>query len=257
MFGEISDEEAARQSLELGRQRNRDLRELDIRTGRRQEDIGIREQRQRADSAEGFTKSREQIIQESEENARAISEQLAPLLMQQEDTETAEVEAATAQLQNETAMTESTTAMTRAETALTEAGTALAQSEATEAFTTTTDTFSETVDTFREGVDGLLTVPGLIENAFGVVSTQLTDIFTLTTTIAQRLLIPTAPTPPAFVVEGARNAAAPGSGQQTPVEVVVNVQNSDVILDNQKVGQVIGNTIVQQGANRRNLLGRQ
>ena len=257
VFGEISDEEAARQSLELGRQRNRDLRELDIRTGRRQEDIGIREQRQRADSAEGFTKSREQILQESEENARAISEQLAPLLMQQEDTETAEVEAATAQLQNETAMTESTTAMTRAETALTEAGTALAQSEATEAFTTTTDTFSETVDTFREGVDGLLTVPGLIENAFGVVSTQLTDIFTLTTTIAQRLLIPTAPTPPAFVVEGARNAAAPTGGQQAPVEVVVNVQNSDVILDNQKVGQVIGDTIVRQGANRRNLLGRQ
>ena len=104
-------------------------------------------------------------------------------------------------------------------------------------------------------VDGLLTVPGLIENAFGVVSTQLTDIFTLTTTIAQRLLIPTAPTPTAFVVEGARNAAAPGSGQQTPVEVVVNVQNSDVILDNQKVGQVIGNTIVRQGANRRNSLG--
>ena len=150
VFGEISDEEAARQSLELGRQRNRDLRELDIRTERRQEDIGLREQRQRADSAEGFTKSREQIIQESEENARAISEQLAPLLMQQ-DTETAEAEAATAQLQNETAMTESTTAMTRAETALTEAGTALSQSEATEAFSTTTDTFSDTVDTFREG----------------------------------------------------------------------------------------------------------
>ena len=102
----------------------------------------------------------------------------------------------------------------------------------------------------------MLTVPGLIENAFGVVSTQLTDIHTLTTTIAQRLLIPTTPTPPAFIPAGAPNAAAPGSGQQAPVEVVVNVQNSDVVLDNQKVGQVIGNTIVQQGANRRNLLGR-
>ena len=49
VFGEISDEEAARQTQELGRQRLEDLRELGIRTERRQEDIGLREQRQRAD----------------------------------------------------------------------------------------------------------------------------------------------------------------------------------------------------------------
>ena len=38
--------------------------------------------------------------------------------------------------------------------------------------------------------------------------------------------------------------------------MTVVVQPQDVVLDNQKVGQVVGNTIVQQGANRRNLLGR-
>ena len=263
VFGEISDEEAARQTQELGRQRLEDLRELGIRTERRQEDLDIREERAIGDAQGRFGRSEQEIIFEAEQQALAITDALTPLLAQQAGdpiaelrSETAMTESATALMEATTAETASATEMTRAETAVTEAGTALLQSEATEAFSTTTDTFSETVDTFREGVDGLLTVPGLIENAFGVVSTQLTDIFTLTTTIAQRLLIPTAPTPPAFVVEGARNAAAPTGGQQAPVEVVVNVQNSDVILDNQKVGQVIGDTIVRQGANRRNLLGR-
>ena len=180
-----------------------------------------------------------------------------------EEASTAQLENETAMTRAETAMTEATTAeteaateMTRAETALTEAGTAVVQSEAIEAFTTTTEAFSETVDTFREGVDGLLTVPGLIENAFGVVSTQLTDIFTLTTTIAQRLLIPTAPAPPAFVVEGARNAAAPGSSGGGSDERPIVIENRTTVeLEGEKVGQAIGNKIVQQGANRRNALG--
>ena len=102
----------------------------------------------------------------------------------------------------------------------------------------------------------MLTVPGLIENAFGVVSTQLTDIFTLTTTIAQRLLIPTAPAPPAFVVEGARNAAAPGSSGGGSDERPTVIENRTTVeLEGEKVGQAIGNKIVQQGANRRNALG--
>ena len=263
VFGEISDEEAARQTQELGRQRLEDLRELGIRTERRQEDLDIREERAIGDAEGRFGRSEQEIIFEAEQQALAITDALTPLLAQQAGdpiaelrSETAMTESATALMEATTAETASATEMTRAETAVTEAGTALAQSEATEAFTTTTDTFSDTVDTFREGVDGLLTVPGLIENAFGVVSTQLTDIHTLTTTIAQRLLIPTAPTPPAFVVEGARNAAAPGSSGGGSDERPIVIENRTTVeLEGEKVGQAIGNKIVQQGANRRNALG--
>ena len=238
VFGEISDEEAARQTQELGRQRLEDLRELGIRTERRQEDIGIREGRAREDAEGRFGRSEQEIIFEAEQQALAIADALASLLAQQAEdpiaelrSETAMTESATALMAATTAETEATTAttaattaeiaaateMTRAETAVTESGTALLQSEATEAFSTTTDTFSDTVNTFREGVDALLTVPGLIKNAFGVVSTQLTDIHALTTTIAQRLLISAAPTVPAFVAEGGRNAATPtGGGSQQP-----------------------------------------
>ena len=46
-----------------------------------------------------------------------------------------------------------------------------------------------------------------------------------------------------------------GSGGSGEVQIVVQVQPQDVMLDGEKVGQVVGNTIVRQGQNRRNPLG--
>ena len=54
---------------ELGRERLRDLRDIDIRTGRRREDVGIRQERSEAD-----------INAQATANATAIREALAPLL---------------------------------------------------------------------------------------------------------------------------------------------------------------------------------
>ena len=166
MFGEISDEEAARQSLELGRQRNRDLRELGIRTERRQEDLEIREERAIGDAQGRFGRSEQEIIFEAEQQALAITDALTPLLAQQAGdpiaelrSETAMTESATALMEATTAETASATEMTRAETAVTEAGTALLQSEATEAFFTTTEAFPKRLIRFVKALTGCSPFP--------------------------------------------------------------------------------------------------
>ena len=67
-------------------------------------------------------------------------------------------------------------------------------------------------------------------------------------------LMETATPPPILTGGGGFNGTgtALGSGE---VQVVVQVQPQDVMLDGEKVGQVVGNTIVRQGQNRRNILG--
>ena len=74
-FDEITEEEFNRRAAELGRERNRDLRGIDIRTGRRQEDVGIRQGRSEAEIEATATAT-----------ANAIREVLTPLLTAQEMT---------------------------------------------------------------------------------------------------------------------------------------------------------------------------
>ena len=45
------------------------------------------------------------------------------------------------------------------------------------------------------------------------------------------------------------------SDEQTPIQVNVEVRNPDVMLDGEKVGQMMGDTVVKQNAQGRNLLG--
>ena len=73
VFGEITDEEASSRLQELGRERLRDLRDIDIRTGRRREDVGIRQERSEAE-----------IEASAMATANAIREVLTPLLTGQE-----------------------------------------------------------------------------------------------------------------------------------------------------------------------------
>ena len=93
--GTLTDVDANAQLLELGRERIRDLRDVDIRTGRRQEDAGIRQQRGERD-----------IGSEASERLFGIQQ------------ETAELETTTALTQSETAATESETAAVNATTAV-------------------------------------------------------------------------------------------------------------------------------------------
>ena len=108
--GDIDSQEANRQISELSRgftgdeaglqrERDRDLRDLDIRTGRREEDAGIRQQ----------------------QGARDINER--------GDSQLSEIQQQTATLQSQTALTTATTATTAAETATLESETAVMNAE--------------------------------------------------------------------------------------------------------------------------------
>ena len=86
-FGEITDAEATQRLQELGRGRLDDLRELGIRTERSEEDLGIGEERARADAEARFTQARQEVIEEAEAIATAIRDALAPLISQAPATE--------------------------------------------------------------------------------------------------------------------------------------------------------------------------
>ena len=188
-------------------------------------DASTREGRQITDATQAAERREAEINATAAAQAQALTTALTPLLTQQQTT--AEKEAITAETTAQTAMTEATTAMTASETAVTEAGTALVQSAAVDNFATAADAFLEGAIAFRDGVmlAGAGPTPEMVQNM--VINAQN------------------------VIVNGANFGSGGGTSDMTVV-----VQPQDVVLDNQKVGQVVGNTIVQQGANRRNLLGR-
>ena len=132
VFENLSDDESVSQLTELGRERNRDLRDVDTRSGRRREDVGIRQGRQ----TEGInTEAQEQLT---------------------------EIQIQTAALQSLTAITESETAMmntglleTQSQTAITASATAMTDSETAALNATTVGSFDTGVVAFGIGTETL------------------------------------------------------------------------------------------------------
>ena len=171
---------------------------------------------------------------------------------------TAQLESQTAETASTTAITEATTAATASATETTRADTAVTErANATMMSEFFTD-FSETPEHLRVAGDRLFEAGDHIIDGIG--GSGLIDAARSLQTVADNFHVLVTGNQASVQRLPAAVSAPPVSptsqgGQQAPVEVVVNVQNSDVILDNQKVGRVIGDTIAQQGANRRNLLG--
>ena len=108
--GEITREEAEQQISDLTREFLRDSGDLQRRQRRALEDQGIREERQKEDAAEGFTKSQQQIETEARATATAIQTALTPLLTEQQTGEVAEKQVTAADKQIEAADAQTTAA---------------------------------------------------------------------------------------------------------------------------------------------------
>ena len=199
--GDITQEEAVSELQALGRERLTDLRDLDIRTGRREEDIGIREERQTQRVTAQAVLSSEQINEQATANATAIAMQLG------------EIQAPATQAATTTA---DATTMT--------AGHA-------ETIAMATGTTAEGLTQVNENLESLVMLAGAGPTPQSVESMTIN---------AQTVIVYGAD------VEGGGG----GSGGRT-----LTTQSGDLVLDGQKVGQILGNTILRQGANGRNLLG--
>ena len=271
--GEISREAAERQIGDLSRQFLQDQGALQRRLGRRLEDQGIQETRQREDAGVRFTESQADINAQAQAQAQALQEQLKPLLETQTTLVTQQQE--TANLESTTAETVAMTGETESVTAAMNSATAQQMSESVVQTMEAIGVFAPAVDVFAAGAETLLTAgdrhseaadhiieaisgSGLTEAAAALqtVAENFHVLFTGNTASVQRLPAFSEPQP-LFVGGGGSPSGRSPSGVEQPVQVnvTVEVQNSDVVLDNEKVGQIVGDTIVKQGQQGRNSLG--
>ena len=158
-----------------------------------QEDVDVRENRQRDTAEADFTKSREQIIEEAQETATAIRDALTPLLQSQQESSTATLESETAQTQSETATLQSETASLESQTAQQNAETStLAQDVATR-MNQVTEQF-QAIDVpglfavVKQSAEASLGIKSAIEGLPGLLETSFTKIFSELETTFSRLV---------------------------------------------------------------------
>ena len=140
-------------ALELSRDRDRDLEDLDIREGRGIEDVGIRQQRGAAgineEAAAQLLATQQQVAELERTNVATTTELLAA------QTETAAMESLTATVGGETATLMSETAETVAATAETQTGIAAMEAEISALNATTVESFDTGVAAFVIGTETL------------------------------------------------------------------------------------------------------
>ena len=169
--GTLSTDEATSQLFELGRERNRDLRNVGIREGRRVSDV------------ERTSEDREQdIIRQAEQEALALRDILAPLLagdstLATQQSETAEIQSVTAAMESETAVSAAETTTAQTELVAMEAETAAIYAPAVEVFGTGAEAL-QTAATLLTEFD-LSTLVGAVEQipfALGSLTETLTGL---------------------------------------------------------------------------------
>ena len=240
-FGQISD---------LARQRLRD-----------QEDIGIREGRQAQRVTAQAVLSREQINEQATANATAIAMQLGEIQAPatQAATQTADATTMTSAHAETIAMATGTTA---------EGITQISQN--LDPITEMNDHNAQVLEVLQsslaEHVRASLNLEALVnatEGGRGARSRLIGDPqgFSAIPDLSQRMMLagggPTSQSIQSLIINAQNvtvNGANVGGGGDTS-EMTVVVQPQDVMLDGEKVGQVVGNTIIRQGQNRRNILG--
>ena len=277
--GAITQQEATNRLFELGRERGRDLRELDIGTERSQEDVLLRQSR-------GIAEINNRASEATAENTLAINALTAQLqgggleetttagdaLMATGDPATSPAEASAMAVENTGTTAENTTEISEKLDPITEisgynAGILQTLGLSLEAQTRSNVNLEALVNTLggrgeRERIIGEIEELGAILPDVVRTAVAASEI-TTAPALENRMMMAGEPVSAQMmqamnVSISAQNVTVSGgnvgSGGGTP-EMTVVVQPQDVVLDNQKVGQVVGNTIVQQGANRRNLLG--
>ena len=281
VFGEITDEEASSRLQELGRERLRDLRDIDIRTGRRQEDVGIRQGRSEAE-----------IEASAMATATAIREALAPLLTGQEMSPsemamdaamTPPAEASAMTVENTGTTAENTTEISDKLDPITQISDYNADMlgvlrssllvhtrsavnletlvNVARGGETARDQIVAEIESFGEIVPDIVDVA--IAGAIGGIEARGAGMAIAGAPVDTRMMMAGEPVSPQAmeamnVSISAQNVTVSGGnvggGGEPPPIMIEN--RTTVELDGDKVGQSVGNKIVQQGANRRNLLGR-
>ena len=279
VFGEITDEEASSRLQELGRERLRDLRDIDIRTGRRQEDVGIRQGRSVAEIEATATAT-----------ATAIREALAPLLTGRPEMSPSEMAMAEATTPEASAMTVENTGTTAENTTeisdkldpitqisdynadilgVLRSSLLVHTRSAVNLETlvnvarggeTARDQIVAEIESFGEIVPDIVDVA--IAGAIGGIEARGAGMAIAGAPVETRMMMAGEPVSPQAmeamnVSISAQNVSVNGGnvggGGEPPPIMIEN--RTTVELDGDKVGQSVGNKIVQQGANRRNLLG--
>ena len=295
VFGEITDEEASSRLQELGRERLRDLRDIDIRTRRRREDVGIRQERSEAE-----------IEASAMATANAIREVLTPLLTEQAmpstemamgDPATSPAEASAMAAENTGTTAENTTEISEKLDPVTEIrdyNLEMLQVLGLSLATQTRSAFNLEAllnvtfhgeaarqrlidevealggmlpDTTQIGLATTETTAAAIQSGIATLEESLgRDIDVMAgAPVESRMMMAGEPLSPQTmqamnVSISAQNVTV--SGGNVGGEVNARITNPEdvgndvtVELDGEKVGQSVGNKIVQQGQNRRNPLG--